>query len=154
MEGMMAGQPPFSFLLFNRGADERSNRAVGSWIRSWLRTKDWGGLPLEEVPAEAMFKLKNMQAARLGIMVPAVKEIAMKLFGDDRFAHPQWPHVFVVPRLMTPMKRKNLGEDADVLFTVPVGVSFWTAGRPVQATDHCRCFPSITRAKVHMTLVG
>ncbi len=32
-------------------------------------------------------------------------------------------------RLMTHMWRKNLGKDADVLFTVPVGVPFWTSGQ-------------------------
>jgi hypothetical protein len=51
------------------------------------------------------------------------------LFGDDRLAHPQWPHVFVIPRLMTHLWRKNLGKVADVLFTVSAGVPFWTAGQ-------------------------
>ena len=40
-------------------------------------------------------------------------------------AHPQWPHVFVVPRFMTHLWRRNLGKMADVLFTVPAGVPFW-----------------------------
>jgi hypothetical protein len=39
--------------------------------------------------------------------------------------HPQWPHVFVVPRFMTHMWRRDLGKKADILFTVPAGVSFW-----------------------------
>jgi hypothetical protein len=51
------------------------------------------------------------------------------LFSDDRLAHPHWPHVFVIPRLMTHMWRKVLGKDADVLFTVPAGVSFWATGQ-------------------------
>ncbi len=47
-EGILAGVNPFSYLPFNQGAEERSKGAVGSWVRSWWRTKrgeDWGGLP-------------------------------------------------------------------------------------------------------------
>jgi hypothetical protein len=62
-------------------------------------------------------------------MAPAVMETALELFGNDRLAHPQGPHVFVIPHLMTHMWRKNLGMDVDVLFTVPAGVPFWTAGQ-------------------------
>ncbi len=40
-------------------------------------------------------------------------------------AHPQWPHIFVVPCFMTHMWRRNLGKLVDVLFTVPSGVPFW-----------------------------
>ena len=53
---------------------------------------------------------------------PAAMETVMELFNEDRIAHPQNPHVFVVPRLMTHLWRKNLGKDADVMFTVaPAG---------------------------------
>jgi hypothetical protein len=131
-EGMLAGADPFSFLPFNRGADDRASGAVASWVRSWWRTKkgkDWGGIPLVEVTPETMFELKDLQAARLWVLAPAVMGTALELFGDDRLAHPQWPHVFVIPRLMTHMWRKNLGKNADVLFTVPAGVPFWTAGQ-------------------------
>jgi hypothetical protein len=85
-------------------------------------------MPLEEVTPETMFELKDMQAARLWIMAPAVMETALELFGDDRLAHPQWPHVFVIPRLMTHLWRKNLGKDADVLFTVPAACHFGRQG--------------------------
>ena len=74
-----------------------------------------------------MFELKDMEAVQVWVMAPTVMETALELFGDDRLAHPRWPHVFVIPRLMTHMWRRNLGKDVDVLFTVPVGVPFWTA---------------------------
>ena len=131
-EGVLAGVDPFSFLPFNLGADERSKGAVSSWVRSWWRTKkgeDWGGLPLEEVTAETMFELKDLKTARLWLVAPAVMETALELFCEDRMAHPQWPHVFVIPRLMTHMWRKDLGKDADVLFTVPAGANFWASGQ-------------------------
>jgi len=127
-EGMLAGVDPFAFLPFNQGADERAKGAVSMWVLSWWRTKkgdDWRGLSLEEVSVETMFELKDLKAARLWLVAPAVMETALELFGDDRLAHPQWPHIFVIPQLMTHMWRKNLGKDTGVLFTVPAGVNFW-----------------------------
>jgi hypothetical protein len=52
-------------------------------------------------------------------------EVAIELLWEDKLAHPQWPHVFVVPRFMTHMWRRDLGKNADMLFTVPAGVPFW-----------------------------
>jgi hypothetical protein len=127
-EGILAGADPFAFLPFNLGANERSKGAVCAWVRDWWRTKrgeDWGGFPLEEVTGGSMFELKNMEAARLWVLPPAVMTTALELFSDDCLAHPHWPHVFVVPRLMTHLWRKDLGKDADILFTVPAGVTFW-----------------------------
>lgn len=72
-----------------------------------------------------MFELKDMKAARLWMLPPAAMEVAIELLWEDKLAHPQWPHVFVVPRFMTHLWRRNLGKSADILFTVPVGVPFW-----------------------------
>eukprot|EP00956_Cyclotella_meneghiniana_P028890 scaffold68504_cov17-Cyclotella_meneghiniana.AAC.1 len=47
------------------------------------------------------------------------------MFNEDRIARPHLPHVFVVPRLMTGMWRKQLSKDADVVFTVESGPAFW-----------------------------
>ena len=134
-EGMMAGEDPMTFLPFHLGADVRSQGRVGKWVRSWWRTSDqasspecngnWGGLPLVEVTPENMFELKNTKAARLWMLPPAAMEVAIEILWEDKLAHPQWPHVFVVPRLMTHMWRRNLGKSADVLFLVPAGVPFW-----------------------------
>ena len=134
-EGMMSGEDPMSFLPFHLGADTRSQGRVGKWVRSWWRTSDqapgpgrdrnWGGLPLVEVTQENMFELKDVKAARLWMLPPAAMEVAIELLWEDKLAHPQWPHIFVVPRFMTHMWRRNLGKSADVLFTVPAGVPFW-----------------------------
>ena len=133
----MADDDPMSFLPLHLGSDTQSQGRVGKWVRSWWRTSDqapgpgqdrnWGGLPLEEVTPHNMFELKDMKAARLWMLPPAAMEVAIKLLWEDKLAHPQWPHVFVVPRFMTHMWRRNLGKSADVLFTVPAGVPFWGA---------------------------
>ena len=49
----------------------------------------------------------------------------MELFNEDRLAHPHIPHVFVVPRLMTHLWRKQLGKDANLMFHVKPGACFW-----------------------------
>ncbi len=134
-EGMMAGDDPMSFLPFHMGADTRSQGRVGKWVRSWWRTSnrdhnldqggDWGGLPLVEIDHDNMFKLKDVKAARLWLLPPAAMEVAIKLLWEDKLAHPRWPHMFVVLRFMTHMWRRDLGKNADILFTVPAGVTFW-----------------------------
>ena len=128
-EGMMAGRDPLAFVPFNEDADERSNGQVSAWVRSWWSTRkgsNFGGFNLERITPDNMFELRDMQAARLWILPPATMEVVMELLSEDRLAHPQWPHVFVVPRLMTHFWRKDLMKSADLLFTVPAGVPFWT----------------------------
>ena len=56
---------------------------------------------------------------------PVAMETAMKVFNKNRMAHPKRAHLFVVPRLMTYLCRKQLGKDADVLMTITTGDHFW-----------------------------
>ena len=131
-EGMMAGKDPLSYIPFHKGADERSGGKVSVWVRSWWTTKkgkDFGGFPLVAITKESMFGLRDLKAARLWIPPPTVMEVALELLCEDRLAHPQWPHVFVVPRFFTHLWRKDLMKDADVFFTVPANVPFWTSGQ-------------------------
>ena len=56
---------------------------------------------------------------------PAAMETVAELFNEDHLAFPQYPHVFAVPRLMTKLWRRALSKDADVMFEVKAGTSFW-----------------------------
>eukprot|EP00956_Cyclotella_meneghiniana_P032553 scaffold90111_cov54-Cyclotella_meneghiniana.AAC.2 len=51
----------------------------------------------------------------------------LEMFNDDHLSHPHLPHVFVVPRLMTHLWRKQLTKDADLVFTVQCDPEFWPA---------------------------
>jgi hypothetical protein len=129
---MMAGNDPLSFIPFNRGADNRSGGKVSAWVLSWWKTKretPFGGLPLRNITKDNMFELRDLKAARLWMMPPAAMEVVLELLCEDRLAHPQWTHVFVVPRLMTHLWRKDLMKYADLLFTVPAQIPFWTSGQ-------------------------
>ncbi len=115
-----------SFL--NKRADERSRGQVSAWVRSWWQTKkglDFGGFALKAITKDNMFKLRDLQGARLWMMPSAAMEAAMELMCKDHLAHPQWPHVFVVPCLMMHFWRKDLMKSAELHFTVPVEVPFW-----------------------------
>jgi hypothetical protein len=131
-EGMMAGKDPLSFIPFNRGADNRLGGRVSTWVYSWWKTKrgmDFGEFPLRTITKDNMFELQDLKAARLWMMPSATMEVVLELLCEDCLAHPQWPHVFVVPRLMTHLWRKDLMKNADLLFTVLAQVPFWTSGQ-------------------------
>jgi hypothetical protein len=74
------------------------------WVQSWWLSKkgtEFGGLLLGQVTKENMFKLRDFKAARLWMLPPSAMEVVLELLCEDCLAHPQWPHVFVIPRLMT-----------------------------------------------------
>ena len=128
----MAGKDPLSFIPFNQGADDRAGGKVSAWVHSWWKTKKgtpFGGFPLRNITKDNMFELRDLKAARLWMMPPAAMEVVLELLCEDRLANPQWPHVFVVPHLMTHLWRKDLMKNADLLFTVPAQVPFWTPGQ-------------------------
>ncbi len=97
-EGMMGGKDPISFIPFHLGTDEQANGLVGTWVRSWWRTKmgaEFGGLPLMQVTNDNMFELRDLKAARLWMLPPSAMEVPLELLCEDRLAHPQWPHVLL-----------------------------------------------------------
>ena len=59
------------------------------------------------------------------MLPPTAMEVVIELLWEDKLAHSQWPHVFVVLCFMTHMWRRDLGKNADILFNVPAGVPFW-----------------------------
>ena len=131
-DGMMAGKDPLPFIPFNQGVDDRSAGKVSAWVHSWWKTKrgmPFGGFPLRNITKDNMFELRDLKAARLWMMPPAAMKVVLELLCKDRLAHSQWPHVFVVPRLMTHLWRKDLMQNVDILFTVPAQVPVWTSGQ-------------------------
>ena len=66
-----------------------------------------------------------VEGPRLWELPPAAMEPIMEVFNEDRMAHPCRAHVFMVPRLMTHLWRKQLGKDTDLLMTIAAGDHFW-----------------------------
>jgi hypothetical protein len=128
MEGIMAGMDPLSFIPLNEGADERVHGRLKIWVDSWWRDGNghpWFGQDLRLLTPEDWFELHTMDEPRLWMPPPAAMETVMEMFNEDRMAHPHIPHVFLLPRLMTHLWRKQLKKDADVVFTLSAGSSFW-----------------------------
>ena len=82
---------------------------------------------MTQVTKDNMFELRDLKAARHWMLPPLAMKVALELLCEDRPVHPPWPYVVVVPSLMTHLWHKDLMKNADLLFTVPVQVSFWTA---------------------------
>ena len=78
----------------------------------------------EDVTKDKMFELPSLEADRLWMLAPAAMETAMELFNEGRIAHSWNAHVFAIPRIMTHLWRKNLGKDADLIFSVAPGEHF------------------------------
>ena len=128
LEGMMAGINPLSFIPLELSADARVDGRITRWISSWWQHKNgraWGGWPLKRLTPDDWFSLHLVKGPRLWIPPPAAMATVVELFNEDRLVHPYIPHVFAVPRLMTHLWRKALSKDADIMFTVNVGASFW-----------------------------
>jgi hypothetical protein len=128
LEGIMAGEDPLSFIPLNEGADERTLGRVQTWVDSWWRNVDhkpWCGVALKRLEPADWFLLHTFEDPRLWVPPPAAMETVVEMFNEDRLAHPHIPHVFVVPRLMTHLWRKQLRKDVDLMFTVSCGASFW-----------------------------
>ncbi len=79
----------------------------------------FGGFPLRTITKDNMFELRDLKAARLWMMPPAAMEVVLELLYEDRLAPPRWPHMFVVPHLMTHLWTKDLMKNTYLLFTVP-----------------------------------
>ena len=104
---------------------------MGKWVRSWWRDSEAEGekprenMVLTEVIKDNPFNRYKVERPRLRMPPPTVMETIMKVFNEDRMAHPRHAHVFVIPRLMTHLWRRQSGKDADTLAMITAGDHFW-----------------------------
>jgi hypothetical protein len=129
LEGMMQSTTdPWRFVPLAQSANERMPLLLHNWVKSWWSDqegKPWCGASLRLLTPTNWFTLSEITQPRLWMPPPAAMSTVLELFNDDRLARPHFPHVFVVPRLMTHLWRKQLSKDADLIFTVSCGPSFW-----------------------------
>ena len=138
LEGIMAGMNPWEAIPLNEGADDRAQGRVEEWVRAWWSTKDgkpwtqmgedttrYESTQLIRLNPEDWFRLRDIRGHRLWMPPPAAMETIVEVFNEDRIVYPHLAHVFVVPRLMTHLWRKQLFKDADVVFYVKAGAPFW-----------------------------
>ena len=80
-----------------------------------------------QLSPEQWFEEAHKDTDCLWIPPPAAASVAMEMMSAARLKIPHVSHIFVVPRLMTHLWRKQLSKDADLMFEVPVGTPMWPA---------------------------
>ena len=129
LEVMTTNQNSLDFIPVNESADERSGGRVVSWITYFWKDRTgaaWGVCALNRLSPDDWFELHKKYRPRLWTPPPAEMETVVEVFNEERLVHPHIPHVFAIPHLMTHLWRRQLSKDADVLFTINMGPSFWT----------------------------
>lgn len=153
VEGIMKGESPWKYFPLNEDADLRSQGRVSKWIDMWWKDEEgepwcaprskgeesagergrfdlttdtkWESEELVRLEPGDWFRLHEIKGHRLWMPPPAAMETVMELFAEDHLVNPHLAHVFVVPRLMTHMWRRQMMRDADLFFYVYAGHPFW-----------------------------
>ena len=135
--GVLEGIPMTEFIPFNETALERTP-ALEDWIRSWapsdavvLEPEDW---------FELGHDIRSWKPGPGGLKHPVVKpgtwiwapppaaaDAALEEMRKARHKRQNSLHIFICPRLLTPMWRKLLHKASDVVMELPVGPESWPA---------------------------
>ena len=137
-EGAMKGKPIRSFVPIHLGALERQIVTVEGWIRSWagetvesLEPEGWfvrGQNIIEgdcEVNSEGRRLPKLKPGKFLWAPAPAAAGTAVEQLRKARQKCTMSSHIFLVPRLMQPLWRKQLYKASDIVLTIPPGHAIW-----------------------------
>ena len=135
-EGVMAGDPMSSFIPIHLSAFERSPTLV-DWIKGWsttdiliLEPRDWFDVGHDMDGWKTgwdNFDRPNLKEGRVYLWSPPpfVADIAIAELRKARIKRQTSTHVFVVPRLCSPLWMKQVFKAADFVFEVPAGNPFW-----------------------------
>ena len=135
MEGVMAGKKMIDFVPLNKSAFERSEHLL-TWFKTWLpegstllTPKDWyllgHGVCGGSQNNENAWIPKYDRSCKIWAPAPAAAYEAMAEPVRARHMDPYVGRVFVCPRLMTNLWRKQLMKTADVVFYVLAGNRFY-----------------------------
>ena len=137
-EGVMTGQSMLSHVPLDEGCFERVGPRLLDWVRDWtgrkgldpLTPEDWfyrahGLGPGENNPDGIWMPTENAETCFLWAPAPAAARVAVEELRRARHKRQNSYHVFVCPRLMTNLWRKDLGKVVDFLFELPSGAPQW-----------------------------
>ena len=156
-EGSMKGTSVLEYIPFNRTALERS-----STLKPWL--DEWTGNQLEELTPEGWFTrghdlvetsnnhnieglwMPTYQSGKyLWAPAPAAAAVAVEELRKARHQRVESTHVFIVPRLMTPLWRRHLFKAADLVVVLPPGHVAWPA-EMLEPLTIAFCFPYLSHS--------
>ena len=136
IEGVMAGRSMIDFVPLHQMAFERSSNLM-KWLKTWLpedsqllSTEEWytlgHGLRGGEQNLEKVWMPTYNKSCKIWAPAPAAAYEAMAELVRARHMDPYVSRVFICPRLMTNLWRKQLMKTTDVVFYVAAGAkSFW-----------------------------
>ncbi|GKY90814.1 hypothetical protein MPSEU_000054200 [Mayamaea pseudoterrestris] len=117
--GVLVGESMLDFVPIHLSPLERSPE-LERWIRSWcprnalfLKEADWFDCAHTETRPMFWFP------------APALSDVALEQLCEAWHARPHVFHCIVVPSLMTSRWRRQMRKASDVMFTIPIGASFW-----------------------------
>ena len=134
-EGVMSGTDMLEFVPLHLTALQRSP-TLKNWITSWagsaletLTSSGWferghditGGA----VGHDSFWRPTITSGIYLWAPPPAAADVALEQLRIARIKRQASTHIFVCPRLMTPLWLKQLYKAADLIFTVQAGISYW-----------------------------
>jgi hypothetical protein len=137
-EGVMNGMPMTSFIPIHLSASDRSP-SLQDWLTSWLP-----GSPQFLEPID-WFQLghgiagygQNFEGSLTPVLCepsqfvwsppPYAADVAVSELRKSRLKRMQHLHVFICPRLCTPMWRRHFFKAADLVIEIPPGFAFWPA---------------------------
>lgn len=141
-EGVMKGEAMRSFIPLHQSALDR-DRNLGPWIRDWFEdAKENSGHDLEFLSMEDWFERGHdicggevnvdghwmptylpgnfVWAPPPSLALPCLEELRRA-----RHKRQESTHLFVCPRLMTPLWRRHLHKAADIILEIPAGHHAW-----------------------------
>ena len=135
-EGIMDGQSMITFIPIHLTAVGRWP-LLGTWIESWvgldpiwLTPRDWFDVAHDLGEWKTCwdgFDRPDLKEGRTYIWSPPpfAADIAISELRKARIKRQTSTHVFIVPKLCSPVWIKHVFKAADIVFEVPAGQSFW-----------------------------
>jgi hypothetical protein len=135
-EGIMAGEAMKTFIPIHLSAIDRSPD-LETWIRTWasddailLEPRDWFDVGHDIdgfYDSWDQFRRPRLSENRIYLWCPPpfVADIAISELRKARIKQQSSTHVFVVPKLCSPLWMRQVFKAADFVFEVPAGQSFW-----------------------------
>ena len=135
-EGIMSGESMVSFIPIHLAATERSE-GLADWIKDWA-----GSTIIELAPIDWFdvghdfdgwskswdgFDRPTLSEGRSYLWAPPpfAADVAISELRKARIKRQTSSHVFVVPKLCSPLWIKQLFKAADLVFEIPSGQPFW-----------------------------
>ena len=136
-EGIMSGSPMETFIPIHLSAIDRSPTVV-TWVESWVTTsplmvlspRDWFDVGHDVGGWERtwdQFSRPHIHEGRVYLWSPPpfAADIAISELRKARIKRQGSSHIFIVPRLCSPLWMKQVYKAADIVFELPVGHPVW-----------------------------